>query len=579
MQKACEVAISKSKSAVLAAMMNVHFAATHELANTIVPHLNKLCIDQGASQLKDLKVDAHTTYEHHSSIDEFQLSLAQVVEDRLVDRVRKSGVFSVMLDESTDVSVHQNMVVYVRILDQVLGKSKASTHFLGIRQLASATADSITSEVVQLLKDKGIDISGLVGVATDGASVMVGCKKGVVTQLKEVCPGLIGIHCIAHRLALASGAAADSVRYLVKFQEVLNSMYKYFEFSPKNMARLEAVQSVVEEMKSTRLKQVFHTRWLSFQGSVQSVVDNFPGLVSVFLEDKAAKALCMHKSITNYKFLYTAHFLADVLHQLCVLCKAYQRSDISFTDVEPLLRSTVDVLVTLKDDKSGENLGQFLKVAPSEPVVDGDGLLTFEFRGHTIRDSGAQRSEAVSACDSFVSRVVENLKGRFTSQGDTATLSAVSQFFTPGSYLTSVSDEVLDEMVSYLGRSGVSVSDILCRQELVGFRAFAKVQIESDKEVFASSGDVAQVAIRARASFPMVAAAAERLLVIPVSTVDCERGFSRQNLIKTNLRNTLCIKNLENLMRLAINQEEMDFDLAFRKWATAKQRRILMPRY
>lgn len=61
---------------------------------------------QGASQLRDLAVDSRTTYTHNQSIQEFQQSIAGVIEDRLLDRVRESGFFSVMIDESSDVSVH-----------------------------------------------------------------------------------------------------------------------------------------------------------------------------------------------------------------------------------------------------------------------------------------------------------------------------------------------------------------------------------------------------------------------------------------------------------------------------------------
>jgi hypothetical protein len=42
------------------------------------------------------------------------------------------------------------------------------------------------------------------------------------------------------------------------------------------------------------------------------------------------------------------------------------------------------------------------------------------------------------------------------------------------------------------------------------------------------------------------------LLTIPVSTVDCERGFSRMNLIKTKLRNRLRADHLDQLMRISI---------------------------
>ena len=89
-----------------------------------------LIIFQGATQLKDLQVDKHTNYTHHSSTKEFQQSLAKVVVDELVSEVGESGVFSIMLDESTDVSVSQN--VYVRYLASVGGRVTTVTWFLGI---------------------------------------------------------------------------------------------------------------------------------------------------------------------------------------------------------------------------------------------------------------------------------------------------------------------------------------------------------------------------------------------------------------------------------------------------------------
>jgi len=107
----------------------------------------------------------------------FQQTLAAVIEDRLVSQVRESEVFSVMLDESTDVSVHQNMVVYIRFLEKVSGRVEPSTQFLGIRQLTVADAEHITSELLGLLESKGIEVEGLVGVSTDGASVMTGCRS------------------------------------------------------------------------------------------------------------------------------------------------------------------------------------------------------------------------------------------------------------------------------------------------------------------------------------------------------------------------------------------------------------------
>ena len=40
---------------------------------------------------------------------------------------------------------------------------------------------------------------------------MVGCRAGVVQQMKALSPSLLSTHCIAHRLALSCGGAADQI--------------------------------------------------------------------------------------------------------------------------------------------------------------------------------------------------------------------------------------------------------------------------------------------------------------------------------------------------------------------------------
>ena len=129
----------------------------------------------------------------------------------MIGQVRESAVFSIMLDESSDVSVHQNLVVYVRYLEQAFGRLDARTSFLGLRQLDIANSDRIREQVVKLLVEKGLDVSKLAGIATDGASVMVGCRAGVVQQMKALSPSLLSTHCIAHRLVLSCGGAADQI--------------------------------------------------------------------------------------------------------------------------------------------------------------------------------------------------------------------------------------------------------------------------------------------------------------------------------------------------------------------------------
>lgn len=69
-------------------------------------------------------------------------------------------------------------------------------------------------------------------------------------------------------------------------------------------------------------------------------------------------------------------------------------------------------------------------------------------------------------------------------------------------------------------------------------------------------------------------------LTMPVSTVDCERGFSKHNLIKTRMRARLQTENVSTLMKMSIDTPELshmddfNFARAFEIWCSVKDRVI-----
>ena len=100
------------------------------------------------------------------------------------------------------------------------------------------TASEIVDTVLKVFAARSISLEKLCGIATDGASAMVGCRTGVTTQLKQKNPYLVSVHCITHRLTLASGQAADSVPYVKQYQLKVNNIYKYFHYSTTHTHKL-----------------------------------------------------------------------------------------------------------------------------------------------------------------------------------------------------------------------------------------------------------------------------------------------------------------------------------------------------
>lgn len=77
--------------------------------------------------------------------------------------------------------------------------------------------------------------------------------------------------------------------------------------------------------------------------------------------------------------------------------------------------------------------------------------------------------------------------------------------------------------------------------------------------------------------FPNVVTVIKCCLVIPVSSAQCERGFSTQNRIKTRLRTRIYNMNLVNLMRISEDSPELKnfcFEKALLKWKSKAVRRL-----
>ncbi|CAB5381951.1 unnamed protein product [Rhizophagus irregularis] len=78
-------------------------------------------------------------------------------------------------------------------------------------------------------------------------------------------------------------------------------------------------------------------------------------------------------------------------------------------------------------------------------------------------------------------------------------------------------------------------------------------------------------------TFPNIIKLLGIIYSIPFSSVDCERGFSKQNLIKTDLRNSLNNETLHYWMMVGLeetNLSEFDFTRALQIWNSACKRRI-----
>ena len=280
----------------------------------------------------------------------------------------------------------------------VNGTCTKKTRFFADVKLTECDAAAIGECLADVAKDYDLNFSNCFGFGSGGASVMTGCENGVAALLKRKNPYLVSLHCAAHRLALASSQAADKVKAIAQYQKSLSGIYSYFSHSNVYIVGLREVQRVLEETE-IKMKRLYQFRWLSFDITVDDVLQSLPALMT-FFEHKAQEgdptAIGIHRCITTYKFFALTHLVKDILSVITKLCLTFQSPDIDVSLIQPKVIVTIDALDNMKSH-NGPCLKDF-KTA----FANGNYVL------YNIADDASQRSSFDLTSKEFIVALKKN---------------------------------------------------------------------------------------------------------------------------------------------------------------------------
>ena len=178
--------------------------------------------------------------------------------------------------------------------------------------------------------------------------------------------------------------------------------------------------------------------------------------------------------------------------------------------------------------------------------------------------------------DQYLHNLIGNLEARFSDAG---VLSALATIFNPQKAMSCHTDLFSafgDEEIATISVHFTTtvLKDILLQE----WALFKHLLVSEFKEV--STRDIMST-MSANTTFsslyPTLSKLASIALIVPVSTADCERGFSTMNRIKTDPKNRLKTTTLDKLIRLSSEGPELDefnFERAAMLWASKSNRRI-----
>ena len=163
--------ISAQRKALVGAMKLLYWLAKEDISiTTKFSSLLDLSIQMGNDYLKELHLGGNAHYTSEQSISELLQCLSTTIEEDIVSALKSSPYFALMTDETTDISVLKQLVLVCKYSTC----SGIKTSYFQITDIPNGTADTIETALLQILREKEIDVSKLHGFGSDGAAVMVG---------------------------------------------------------------------------------------------------------------------------------------------------------------------------------------------------------------------------------------------------------------------------------------------------------------------------------------------------------------------------------------------------------------------
>ena len=244
-------------------------------------------------------------------------------ESAVITNICQCQKFSIIIDESTDISVTQILAIVVRYFDKC--QENVVDALLDSVVVEDGSAVGLYSSVKELLKKKNIPLENIIGFGSDNCSSMMGSKSGFQKLLKDDNPSVFIMGCICHSFALC---ASHAVKVLPSYLETfLKNVTSYFARSSKRQRDFSLIQEAVNS-SSNKIPKLSHTRWLSRENVISSVLDKYSALLLYFESesktDKVDGAREIFKVLSNCGTKPMLLFLQYILKKVNILNCEFQ---------------------------------------------------------------------------------------------------------------------------------------------------------------------------------------------------------------------------------------------------------------
>lgn len=477
-----------------------------------------------------------------------------LIQRKIVEKVKESKFFSVLADETTDISQKEQFSLCVRYVD--FDDCMIKEDFLCFVPVYDVTGKGLATVIEKSVSGLGLDMNNLRGQGYDGAAAMSGEFRGVQTLIKERCPKALYTHCVSHCLNLCL-SDASKVQHIRNAMGVISECCTFFRISAKRTKVLEdKIKEILPNCDKKRLEKVCETRWCERHEAVILFKEMLKPIVAALEEMKSnvderaqtanTASLLLH-SIYSASFLVSLFVMCKLLSITYTLSKRLQKNDIDLVSALGEIKLVKRSLQAIRENSTTEfqQIFQDLTIIGSELGVEITIPRVNKFQKYrpNIPTTDPQAYYRASTFIPYLEDLISALEERFLHHEE---IISSLHFVIP--CFSDVPFENVRYCVNFYKEDLGNPMEDLVKAEWDLWRL--KWQGSTELPATAMDG----LAACSSSQFPNIFKLLHVLAILPVTTATVERSFSTLRFLKTYLRNTTGQDRLTGLALLYIHR-------------------------
>ncbi|KAL0858646.1 hypothetical protein ABMA27_012474 [Loxostege sticticalis] len=437
----------------------------------------------------------------------------------VLNRVKEAGFFTVLADETQDISRHEQLALCLRYVHCSSGKSMIREDYLEFVPVEDVSAESLSlaTTIVTHLLSYNLDMDKFIGQGYDGAAVMSGRLRGVRTIIAEQYPRAQFVHCVAHvlNLVLAHSCEIPMIRNCIG---TIKSVINFFRQSPLRNGLLKKIADQTNLCHST-LISLCETRWTEKHVAVERFAEMVPivretlvALQGSATNDVATQAYHLLTALENSQFIVSLVILRKVFSYTMNLNKAMQKVNVDLINICGYAKTVKTTLLNIRNESHSSDI-----VVPR--------MTGRQTQRSNIPAETAEIYYRRNVFYPFIDHVTTEINARFKPHE--STIEGIQM--------------LLPEKTSNDSRIKENLTKI------------AQTFLGGENEGFLSECEIWHN--HWKSFFPSIKKLLIILATLPVSTATPERSFSTLKRLKTYLRNKMGDERLTGLALMSIHRD------------------------